>query len=83
MAAAWLGLLSPLRSWSPSYKMGSGQLLLPRWKTILTFTFRDSFGLLLPTIADHFNVGRAEASLTSSFMTLLTLGSGETCLIVP
>ena len=46
------------------------------------FTFRDSFGLLLPTIADHFNVGRAEASLTSSFMTLLTLGSGETCLIV-
>jgi len=38
--------------------------------------FRDSFGLLLPNIADHFKVGRAEAALTSSFMTLLTLGSG-------
>jgi len=38
--------------------------------------FRDSFGLLLPAIADHFQVGRAEAALTSSFMTLLTLGSG-------
>jgi len=38
--------------------------------------FRDSFGLLLPAIADHFKVGRAEAALTSSFMTLLTLGSG-------
>ena len=39
--------------------------------------FRDSFGLLLPAIADHFQVGRAEAALTSSFMTLLTLGSGQ------
>ena len=40
-------------------------------------SFRDSFGLLLPNIADHFKVGRAEAALTSSFMTLLTLGSGR------
>ena len=38
--------------------------------------FRDSFGLLLPSLASHFSVGRAEAALTSSIMTLLTLGSG-------
>ena len=36
--------------------------------------FRDSFGLLLPSLADHFGVGRAEAILTCSIMTLLTLG---------
>ena len=39
--------------------------------------FRNSFGLLLPPIAEHFKVGRAEAALTSSFLTLLTLGSGQ------
>jgi len=38
--------------------------------------FRDSFGLLMPTISDHFKVGRAEATLTNSIMTFLTLGSG-------
>ena len=36
--------------------------------------FRDSFGLLMPSLADHFDVGRAEAILTCSIMTLLTLG---------
>ena len=41
--------------------------------------FRNSFGLLLPAIADQFKVGRAEAALTSSFMNLLTLGSGQHC----
>ena len=39
-------------------------------------SFSYSFGILLPAIADRFKVGRAEAALTSSFMTLLTLGSG-------
>ena len=38
--------------------------------------FRDSFGLILPTISSHFNIGRAEAALTNSIMTFLTLGSG-------
>ena len=38
--------------------------------------FRDSFGMLLPSLAQHFGVGRAEASLTLSTMTLLTLGCG-------
>ena len=38
--------------------------------------FRDSFGLLLPTVSQHFGVGRAEAALTNSIMTFLTLGSG-------
>ena len=36
--------------------------------------FRDSFGLLMPSLADHFDVGRAEAILTCSIMTFLTLG---------
>ena len=40
--------------------------------------FRYSFGLLLPALVDHFKIGRAEAALTSSFMTLLQLGSGGT-----
>ena len=48
----------------------------------LNVNFRDSFGLLLPAIADHFKVGRAEAALTSSFMTLLTLGSGHHCILL-
>eukprot|EP00092_Neocalanus_flemingeri_P017707 GFUD01019160.1.p1 GENE.GFUD01019160.1~~GFUD01019160.1.p1 ORF type:complete len:452 (+),score=88.21 GFUD01019160.1:104-1459(+) len=38
--------------------------------------FRDSFGLILPAICNHFDVGRAEASLTNSLMVFLTLGSG-------
>ena len=35
-----------------------------------------SYGLLLPAIASHFRVGRAEAALTSSILFLLTMGSG-------
>ena len=38
--------------------------------------FRDSFGLILPAICNHFHVGRAEASFTNSIMVFLTLGSG-------
>ena len=38
--------------------------------------FRYSFGLLLPQVEDHFSVGRAEASLTSSILTFLTLALG-------
>ena len=38
--------------------------------------FRDSFGLLLPSISSFYSVGRASAALTSSLMTSLTLGSG-------
>ena len=38
--------------------------------------FRDSFGLILPSICNHFHVGRAEASFTNSIMVFLTLGSG-------
>ena len=38
--------------------------------------FRDSFGLILPSICNHFTVGRAEASFTNSIMVFLTLGSG-------
>ena len=40
------------------------------------FIFRNNFGLIVPAIAKHFNAGRADAVLTSSFMTLLLLGSG-------
>ena len=40
-------------------------------------SFSLSFGVLLPVIADHFKVGRAEAALISSFILLLTLGSGR------
>ena len=39
--------------------------------------FRNNFGLLLPALAQHFNAGRAEVVLTSSFLTLLILGSGQ------
>ena len=35
-----------------------------------------SFGLLLPRISERFNVGRAEAALTSSLFIFLTFGSG-------
>jgi len=38
--------------------------------------FRDSFGLLLPSISEHFKTGRTQAALTNSLMTLMTLGSG-------
>jgi len=38
--------------------------------------FRDSFGLILPAVSEQFGVGRAEAALTNSIMTFLTLGSG-------
>eukprot|EP00088_Acartia_fossae_P050985 TRINITY_DN5723_c0_g1_i1.p1 TRINITY_DN5723_c0_g1~~TRINITY_DN5723_c0_g1_i1.p1 ORF type:complete len:537 (+),score=99.89 TRINITY_DN5723_c0_g1_i1:266-1876(+) len=38
--------------------------------------FRDSFGLLLPSVSEHFKTGRTEAAMTNSIMTLLTLGSG-------
>jgi len=38
--------------------------------------FRDSFGLLLPSVSMHFNTGRTEAAMTNSIMTFLTLGSG-------
>ena len=38
--------------------------------------FRDSFGLILPSICQHFRIGRADASLTNSIMVFLTLGSG-------
>ena len=38
--------------------------------------FRDSFGLILPVVSKQFGVGRAEAALTNSIMTFLTLGSG-------
>ena len=48
----------------------------PSHSCLLQDGFRDSFGLLLPLLAAHFSVGRASASLTSSIMTLLTLGSG-------
>ena len=40
------------------------------------FIFRNNFGLIVPAIAKHFNAGRADVVLTSSFMTLLLLGSG-------
>ena len=46
------------------------------WFPLLFFIFRNNFGLIVPAIAKHFNAGRADVVLTSSFMTLLLLGSG-------
>ena len=40
-------------------------------------SFSYSFGILLPGIADRFNVGRAEAGLTYSLMIFITDGSGR------
>ena len=44
--------------------------------SVTFFIFRNNFGLIVPAIAKHFNAGRADVVLTSSFMTLLLLGSG-------
>ena len=68
---------SPAMSILRIFHKMSTALLLTFFLSENVASFRLSFGVLLPVIADHFKVGRAEAALISSFMTLLTLGSGR------
>ena len=70
-------LSSPAMSILRIFHKMSTALLLTFFLSENVASFRLSFGVLLPVIADHFKVGRAEAALISSFMNLLTLGSGR------
>ena len=88
MEVGWPGLSWLPPSWSPFFRMDLG--IFPQafstsntspWIILCYgfhyfFIFRNNFGLLLPAIAKHFNAGRTEVVLTSSFMILLLLGSG-------